>query len=133
MIGNLDSERVDKARELLNSDPDNAEAHLALGRWLCLYKRQWEKGLPHLLRGSNEQLNAAAKSEIDRPPTDSSERMEAGDRWWDLVEKVNLIERRALYQRTAHWYRLSVTDTRSSIERLKMKRRLQTIEEATDP
>ena len=40
-----------KAQEVLDKNPADAEANLAVGRWRCFYKNDWPAGLPLLAQG----------------------------------------------------------------------------------
>ena len=57
------------AHERLNTNPEDAEANFTVGRFYCLYKKDWPRGLPALARGSDAGLKALAVKELD-PPKD---------------------------------------------------------------
>src|SRR5262249_31418159 len=46
-------EAVQDAVATLKEKPDDPDANLAVGKFLCFEKRQWDRGLPLLLRGSD--------------------------------------------------------------------------------
>ncbi len=55
------------ARKTLTGQPNDAAAHAALGRYLCLSLGKWDEGLPHLAKGSDELLRAAAEQDLTAP------------------------------------------------------------------
>ena len=57
-------ELAELARQRLETEPDNPLANAALGKYLCLVRQQWEKGLPYLSKSDEEghaALNQAAE------------------------------------------------------------------------
>jgi hypothetical protein len=53
-----------QVRAILAEKPDDAEANLAMGRFLCLLKGDWAQGLPHLVQSSDERLLELARKEL---------------------------------------------------------------------
>ena len=49
---------TDSARKSLEKNPDDPDANLTLGRWLCLLRNDWSDGLPHYAKGSDPSLKA---------------------------------------------------------------------------
>jgi formylglycine-generating enzyme required for sulfatase activity len=106
------------ARAQLDAHPADAAAHLALGRYLCLAKGDWETGLPHLARGDDAELKALADDDLKhiplrwrpeagvRPPAPvpAAAAMKLADRWWDRAEKASGRERECMLVRAGYWY-----------------------------
>ena len=102
---------VDAAQRKLVNDPNDPDANLAVGRYKCLVKQDWQAGLPFLAKGSDEALRALAQWEL-APPLQAVEQVKLADAWWDLAElrqgaKDNS-EEKALRERAAYWYRLAM-------------------------
>jgi hypothetical protein len=55
---------VQKALDLLEEDPADPEQNLLAGRWYCFVVGNWEKGLPHLAKGSDPTLADLAKRDL---------------------------------------------------------------------
>jgi len=72
--------KIHPAQLTLMGDPDDEDANLAVGRYRCLLKEQWEEGLPHLARGSEPELARIAKLEL----AVNADPVEIGDAWWQL-------------------------------------------------
>jgi len=51
------------ARDVLKRNPNSAEAHFAIGRFMTFHQGEWPQGLVHLGKGSNPGLKALALRE----------------------------------------------------------------------
>jgi WD40 repeat protein len=122
-------EAAKEALAKLEKNPDDAEANLTAGRYLCLRRDSWDKGLPLLARGSDAVLQAAAKKDLDKPQGTAAQ-MEAGDSWWDLGETQKDSTRKALLARAGHWYREALPEL-MGLSLAKVEGRLKTIAEQT--
>lgn len=71
---------ADAARQALESRPDDADAKVKWGRWLCLRKAKWDEGLPFLAGGSNAQLKSLAERDL-KIPADKATMVELADGW----------------------------------------------------
>jgi hypothetical protein len=83
----------------LESAPDDPAAHLAAGRYLCLARGDWEKGIPHLAKSSDETLKALCTAEASADGTPES-LLATGDKWWTYAERNPPFRARA-----TEWYR----------------------------
>jgi WD40 repeat protein len=92
---------VEQAAGKLLKDPDAADANLLVGRFRCLEKEEWERGLPFLAKGSDVGLAEAAKKDL-AVPTDPQQQLEAANLWWALAEKDTA--KAALQRRARLWY-----------------------------
>lgn len=83
--------------------PDDPDANLAVGRYLCFFKGDWAKGLPHLAKGRDPMIAAAAKSDIAMPEQAEAQAA-SGALWWDTAEKQSGRVKEAMQQRASFWY-----------------------------
>jgi hypothetical protein len=83
---------VAKAMDVLKDRPQDADANLTAGKYLCVVKSRWKKGLPMLALGIDEKLRAAAKMDIAGAAS-TAEQVKLADLWWDLSK-----------ERAAYWY-----------------------------
>lgn len=81
-----DFQQVKEAADKLRQTPDDAEANLTMGRYFCLVKGAWDKGLPMLARGSDPALQALAAKEASRS-ADPDALIELGDGWTEQAGK----------------------------------------------
>jgi hypothetical protein len=88
----------------LRRDPGDADANLAVGKWYCLTKEDWDKGLPLLAAGSDPELKAVAALE-QLKPTGATEMAHIADLWWSLSEQQpDAIEKKSIAKRAVYWY-----------------------------
>lgn len=99
-----ESEQVGEAAKVLAADPDDARANLACGRYACLVKEDWRRGLPMLAKGSDAELKAAAEKDLAQPAT-PAEQVAVADAWWNMADAKTGREHRSLRGRAAWWYR----------------------------
>lgn len=92
------------ALQTLATKPDDASAHAAAGRYLCLVAGDWKAGSAHLDRGSDVTLKSLVNSQIENP-REVDKQVALGDRWWDLYEKSTGPSRWIYLEQAAHWYR----------------------------
>ena len=116
---------VEQALSSLKDDPDSGEANLTVGRWYCLEKGNWKKGLPFLGKGSDASLADPAKRDLAGPKQAASQ-AELADAWWKLSEdkdrkkdEVGQLRARAL-----HWYRNALPGL-SGLLKIKVQRQIE--------
>jgi hypothetical protein len=118
---------AEQARQTLKTRPDDPEANLTLGKYLCFVKEDWEGGVPHLARTSDPALKALAEKELAQkeagPSPSIDERIALADGWWDLAEKGET--GRPLRQRAGTWYRAALNDLPQGLLRTKVQNRLE--------
>jgi len=120
------------AQERLKTDPDDAAACLAVGRWLCFNEGNWDEGLKLLAKGSDATLKSLAAEELASRPINTERRVARGDAWWDLAEKADRKTKAAMRQRAAHWYQEAMPDLAPGLAKLKVEKRLaQALDEPT--
>jgi hypothetical protein len=102
---------VKAAAERLKESPTDPEANLAVGRYRCLVKSDWENGLPMLALGSDAGLKALALRELGEV-TKPEQQVELADSWWRLAETHDGTQQTAMRRRAVYWYRrvIPVTD-----------------------
>jgi len=120
-------EVAQKAQAALKTDPENAEANLALGRWHCLTNNDWRQGLPHLAKGSDLDLQQAAARELTSPPAEVAQMLAAADAWWDAAEKKSGRDKELLQLRAGHWYEQAQPSLSGGVDKLKVDKRLEEI------
>jgi len=79
-----DFKGVKEARDTLETKPDDKDANLAWGKFVCTMKGNWDKGLPMLEKSSDKDLALIAKTDLDKP-TNGDEQVKLGDKWWELA------------------------------------------------
>jgi len=114
-----------KAMASLEDNPTEPDANLSAGRYLCLVKSDWEKGLPMLALGSDADLKAVAVKEL-KDANSPDTQVALGDAWWELAQKKADAEKEALMLRAGYWYQ-QAQDEVSGLTRLTVGKRLEEI------
>ena len=120
------------AQETLKSHPDDAEANLAVGRWYCVNKDDWEKGLPGLAKGGDSELCQTAQEDL-KSPEGAEAQLKLADAWWDLAAKARGALQDALRLRAGYWYKQLLGEATGGLVRVKIQKRLDQIEEIGRP
>jgi hypothetical protein len=116
------------ALKTLEANPADPDANLAVGRYVCFRRGDWQKGLPMLARGSDAALKGLAIEEL-KNPLEPAGQVALGDGWWDWAEKAAGREQTQLRARTAHWYRQALPGL-SGLVQEKVQKRLREIDAA---
>jgi hypothetical protein len=98
-----DYQRAKGAEKTLSEKPDDGASHLVLGKFYGFAKREWERGVPHLIKGNDPALRAVAEKDLGGP-ADPLAMISAGDGWWDWAEKQANQFRARAQERALGWY-----------------------------
>ncbi|HUY36921.1 MAG TPA: NPCBM/NEW2 domain-containing protein [Pirellulales bacterium] len=109
----------------LETDANDPAANLAVGRFYCFGKKDWDRGLPRLAAGGDPALKELARRELAKP-NGAEEEKSLGDDWWDMSRKEKGAVKAALASRAGFWYRRAVT-VLSGIEKEAVEARLEKI------
>jgi hypothetical protein len=80
--------------EVLAKAPEDSNANLEMGKFLCFVKNNWGPGLRFMLKGSDATLKKLAEREA-LLPTQVEELVGLGDAWFELAEKDKSFLRKA--------------------------------------
>jgi formylglycine-generating enzyme required for sulfatase activity len=123
---------LQQARETLKEKPDDAAASEVVGQWLCLFKSDWQAGLPYLVKSFDPALKALAEQE-GRRPTSSDARLKLADGWWDYAKRAKPSLHGAALMRAGDWYRQVEPDVKNETRRKQVDKRLDEISRLTRP
>ncbi len=105
-------EAIRKDLQTLKDTPNEPSANLAVGKYLCFHKMDWEKGFPLLVRGNSDgELAAAIKKDqaAEGVAAPVAARLAAAEAWDHLAsEDAGL--RAGLQRRAYHWYARALPD-----------------------
>jgi regulation of enolase protein 1 (concanavalin A-like superfamily) len=118
----LDSQRADyeavkSAAAKLETNPEDEEASLALGKFRCITRDDWGGGLPLLEHGSDAGLRELARKDLAAAPDDASAHVALGDAWLERAGKANGKEKAAYLRRAYYLYQ----DSLAEVDRLDRK------------
>lgn len=114
---------VAKTRTVLEQKPKDPSANLAVGSFLCLWKGDWETGLPMLAASSDATLRQLAEQELGVADT-AQARLALADAWWDLALKSDGTARKQLQLHAAQWYKLAAPGLPEGSAKARAQKRL---------
>lgn len=118
-----EADRIAADLKAIEQNPDDPALNLSVGRYLALFRGDWEAGLAMLAKSSDEALAEAAKADL-AGPRDTKGQIAVGDQWWLLASTHSQIEAQRLKDRARHWYRAALPAA-SGIERSLLTKRLE--------
>jgi hypothetical protein len=129
---NLDNARkacaqMETAKGTLKDNPDDPDANLAVGRYLCFIKDNWEEGLDYLAKGNNKYLKKLAVEEMNNP-AETDAQVALADGWWEQAQLEQDYSRKTILQHAGQWYENTLPKI-SGMMKLKVEKRLDQIKE----
>jgi hypothetical protein len=109
----------------LKRDPTDADANAELGKYYGFLKRNWNKALPLLAKGSDKALADLARRDL-AAPADAHVRLALADAWWDRAAAEKEPARVALQARAAYWYDRAVGQL-AGLYRTKAQKRAEVV------
>ena len=79
-----EADKVKEQMAKLKTDPDDPAANLAVGRFLCLAKHDWDAAIPLLAKGASGPLKEALDKDVKAADGDVTAQLVAADAWYDL-------------------------------------------------
>jgi hypothetical protein len=109
-------------REKLASNSNDRETCLEAGEFFCFKMNDWQRGLPLLVKGSDESLASLAQADL-AAETNMKARTSVADAWWDWGNAQKPPTKNAALSRAARLYELTVAEA-SGLERARMEKRI---------
>ncbi|HEY1663006.1 MAG TPA: serine/threonine-protein kinase [Verrucomicrobiae bacterium] len=97
-------EHIKSFAVLLRQKPGDPAACLAMGKFLCFAKEDWDGGLPLLARGNDPKLKAIAGQELNSRSKIPKDQIALGDAWWDLSVAAPDNDKPFYQKRARYWY-----------------------------
>jgi hypothetical protein len=124
--------KVEPQAKALAQSPGDAGAALAVGKFLCLDKGDWIRGLDVLAKAGDPLVQRAAELEL-RNPTAADAQSELADAWWAAGDKESgPARRKACYARSAQWSAQAFPGLLGTA-RLKISRRMTQLVQISEP
>ena len=117
--------QYEAAMTTLRQDFKDPEANSAAGRYECLFKGDWDAGLPKLAQAGDASLRAPAGKDL-AGPTDPEQQVAVADGWWELARSESGSAKAQLYRRAALWYQKAASKA-TGLLKTKVERRLEAI------
>ncbi len=116
-----------KALGQLAENPDDPEANLTIGRFLCFVRNDWGAGLLHLAKAKEFDLAAVAKLEL-AAPSSPEQQIELGDAWSSIVDSYDGAIKEGIQNHAATWY-LTALPQLSGLEKKRVEGKLALLRE----
>ncbi len=113
------------ASEVLKKNPADAPANLAVGKYRCFNKGDWEGGLPLLAIGGDPELNLLAQKEISGAGKTETP-VTIGDAWWDYSKIQKGRFKVSAMRRAGTWYEKAQSQL-AGLAKARVKARLKEI------
>jgi hypothetical protein len=113
---------VAAAKEKLENSPADPDTNLAVGRFLCFVKGDWEAGIPMLVLGNDQALKGLAEREL-ADPTTPEEQVSLGDEWWTIAQTQEGRIKSNLLTHAQTWYEEALPKL-SGLTAARVRRRL---------
>ena len=114
---------VSASMDKLKTNPDDPDANSVVGKYICLTKGDWDKGLPILAKGSDKDYQEAAELELST--RDTTSKMKSADKWWDMADKEKLkTAKEAVMSHAVTLYK-KVFPELGGIEKVKVEKRME--------
>jgi hypothetical protein len=111
-------ETVRDAKSTLETEPTDPASNFAFGKFVCLYKDDWPRGLAMLALGNDEEVKSAAEMELQTEP----DLVILGDRWWQIAEKMQGAEKASAREHACGFFQKALPSltglTKARVERL---------------
>lgn len=116
---------------LLAENADDAAANLAVGRYRCYYRRDWQEGLQNLALSNDVKLRVLAQIDASHPAT-SQQQSELADQWYEHSQAITKTWAKSSVQlRAAYWYQLALPGLPNGLVKSRVQKRLSDIASAT--
>lgn len=119
------------ARKALANDPQDADAHSALGRYACFVQRDWQQGLTHMAVGSDQELAKISRQDVASPRT-PADAVKLADAWHSWGQQAEAAEQQAAWSRSLSWYRFAQPRLVGAVKK-RVDRRIKELSEVVGP
>lgn len=113
-----------KAAATIEKTPEDADANLKFGKYVCFYLGDWKSGLPMLAKGSDAALKAAVELEKE------SDKIKLGDKWWEIAAAYTGVAKANIMDRAAKMYADGVGTMEPGLGRSRVESRMEEVKKA---
>jgi hypothetical protein len=127
----LEADKVKDHQTTLKTKPDDPTANLAVGRFLCFIKNDWEAGIGHLTKGSDTKFKDAAEKDAKAADGSEMDKLAAADTWYDLAATADPAIKHGMQMRAHHWYTTALSGL-AGLNKVKVEKRIAELESASE-
>ena len=117
---------VNQALGVLDKQPLDPGANLAVGKFRALVKGDWDNGVPLLALGNDADLKAAAIEELTAADGTPDDQLKLADDWWKLAGASEPAMKDRIEARAMFWY-TKVEPQLAGLVKLRVDKRLQEV------
>jgi hypothetical protein len=114
---------------MLESQPDDPAANLAVGKYECFQRGNWEVGLTHLALSADEALKQLATKSI-AAPEDAMAQAALGNAWWDYATSADRNLQDAIRAYAATWYKTALPGL-NGLQKIRASKRIEEAAESS--
>ena len=115
---------IEQPLQVLQDNPDDPAANLAVGAYWCFTKLDWQMGLPHLAKSNDETLRQAAELELANAK-DFQAQNRIADSWWAYAQSTEDAARKIPAQLHAASYYQQALNSLTGLQKAKASTRLK--------
>jgi len=119
--------QIETANEIIKNHPNDLDANLTLGRYLCFAMVNWEEGLNYLAKGSDKNLLKLAAEEQNHP-ADADAQIALADGWWEQAQSAQNHSKENIMRHAGQWYERALPAL-SGLVKFKVEKRLTQIKQ----
>jgi hypothetical protein len=126
-----DYAKVKDALAVLETEPADPDANLAVGKYRCFVRGDWDGGLSNLALGGDATLKTLAEQELAQPDT-AADQVKLADGWWELAEKHSGATKTQMQLRSRRWYEKAAPNL-AGLAEVKVTKRLEQLAASERP
>jgi hypothetical protein len=111
---------------VLAQTPDDPAANVAMGRYQCLVKGNWDKGLPMLLKGQDKVYGGLASRDLAAPKEPPGQ-LDLGDEYAALAGNEKGLTQKMLLKRALHWYAMCLPALPRGLSKVRVDKAVEDI------
>jgi hypothetical protein len=116
---------VKAARAKLKRNPDDPEANVKVGKYLCLAQGKWDEGLALLAKGGDAKLKALAEK-VAGEPAKPADRVAVADLFWGWADREQGSARDRLQEQARAWYWKGLPEL-DGLDKVRVEKRLRLV------
>jgi hypothetical protein len=124
-------EALEEKVKVLAANPDDPDANLALGKFFCLDKGDWDRGLPLLALGGDPKWKELAQKDLAFP-ADPAAQEEVGNSYAAWAKGDGTPHKLPILRRARSWYEQARAGS-SGVTRTQLEKKLAALEKTAPP
>jgi hypothetical protein len=115
---------------VLKDKPEDPDASLHVGRFLCFYKGDWDRGLPLLAICSDAKLKDLAKKDVNGPVA-AADQAALADAWMDVADAEAGARVQQIQLHAYSWYKQAAPQL-AGLDKAKAEKRIKDLDKVAE-